>query len=174
MTSHARPPARRLRRDDDYRALKAATARVMRDNGSAEAFAADTRGCGESLRNYCRHNHAAYIPADVIADAELNAERPYVTEVLARLAGYMLVPRPETLGATGADYAALKETGEAITQIAQALQNGGRIDHLEAPGVLKEVRDASCALIALEASLVSRFPALADGLQIPDEGEDHE
>ncbi|MGP1276022.1 MAG: phage regulatory CII family protein [Caulobacterales bacterium] len=167
MTSHARPPERRLRSDADYRALKKATASLMRDNGSAESFARQTRGCGQTLLNYASHAHAAFMPADVIADAELDAERPWVTEALARLAGYMLVPRPETVGATGADYAALKETGEAITAIAEALSKGGRIDRTEAVGVVREVREAIASLLALETAIAARYPELGDGLQIP-------
>ncbi len=154
----SRTPARRIRSDADYRALKAATARAIRDNGSAEAFARETRGVGESLRNWQRHSHESFIPADVIADAESGAERPYITEVLARMQGWILVPGPEVVDASGADYAAMKEAGEAIAAIAEALSHGGRIDRTEAPGVLKEIREAIAALAAEEAALVRRWP----------------
>ncbi|TRO96752.1 hypothetical protein FKB34_01925 [Glycocaulis profundi] len=163
----SRTPASRIRSDADYRALKAATARAIRDNGSAEAFARETRGVGESLRNWQRHSHESFIPADVIADAESGAERPYITEVLARMQGWILVPGPEVVDASGADYAAMKEAGEAVAAIAEALSHGGRIDRAEAPGVLKEIREAIAALAAEEAALVRAFPEHGPAVSSP-------
>jgi len=162
MSGVARSPAHRLLGANIYTALKAATRRAFSDNGGVTDLSKDTRGCAETLRNYQTHGHDSFAPIDVIADAEAGAARPYVTEVLARRAGYDLVPRPEILPGGGAFHEALREAGEMIAETAAALADG-RVDHAEAPGVLKELDDAARAIAVARAKLVDDHKHLEGG-----------
>ena len=154
----AHPPARRLHSDAAYRALKAATADALDDCGGAARFAERTRGSDDTLRNYARHDFPGFAPADVIADLETRG-RPHITEVLARLAGYRLMPLAENLPGSGAVHDALAEAGQFITEAAKALADG-RIDRAEAPRLLSELRQTSRAIAVAEAFLMAEFPHL--------------
>jgi hypothetical protein len=159
MAGVAQSPSRRLHAAHVYSGLKSATGRLLRSVGGAEAIAPLTRGCAETMRNYQRPQSDSFAPVDVIADAELDAERPFVTEQLARIAGYQLVPLPETLPGEGEIHTAMREAAEMIAAAATALADG-RVDHTEAPKLLAEIREANRALSAAEQWLLAEFPHL--------------
>ena len=156
MASEARPPTHRLLAAQAYAALKKATAQLWRANGSAEHLSRDTRGSGDSLRNWADHNYAGFAPIDVIADGEVDAPFPVVTAELARIAGYLLVPGPDHLG-EGAALKALKEIGDVIARYGE-LAADGEIDRLDAQKLRPECREAVFALLEWDAALAAAHP----------------
>ncbi len=156
----AKPPACRVLGADDYAALKNATRLVLRDNGGPEQFWQETRaGCAETLRGYTVHSHQAFAPIDVIADAERHASYPRVTEAMARMAGYLLMPAPETVKGKGVHFDALREACEFGVQAAADLADG-RVDREEAPDFLRALREGIRAFAAAEAALLAEHPHL--------------
>ncbi|WP_420433083.1 hypothetical protein [Hyphobacterium sp.] len=162
MPGVAQSPSRRVHAGHVYSSLKAATSRLLRSAGGAEAVAPVTRGCAETMRNYQRPAHDSFMPADVIADAELDAERPFVTEQLARIAGYQLVPLPDAVPGETQIHTAMREAAEMIAAASAAMADG-RVDHVEAGQVYAEIGDAIRALHAAQTWLADQFPHLKEG-----------
>ncbi len=79
--------------DSDRNALKTAWKRMLGTLGGLEATAACTRASKSRLAEYGAVQAAdTHAPIDVILDCERIAGTPFVTETLARLQGYLLLP----------------------------------------------------------------------------------
>lgn len=156
----AHAPAHRVLTADDYAALKSAARLVIADNGGPEQFWPLTRaGSAETLRNYTKHDQPAFAPIDVIADAEAHASFPRVTEAMARIAGYRLMPLPETIRGKGVHFDALREACEFGVQASGDLADG-KVDRGEAPEFLRALREAQRAFAEAEAALLEEHPHL--------------
>ena len=156
----AKPPECRVLGADDYAALKNATRLAFKDAGGPEQFFEETRaGSAETLRNYVKHERPAFAPVDVIADAERHARRPFVTEALARIAGFRLMPVAASVTGRGVMFDALREACEFGAQASEDLRDG-KVDRLEAPEFLKALREAQRAFAAAEAQLLADHPFL--------------
>jgi hypothetical protein len=77
----------------DIAAIKTATRALVRSVGGIEAAAMVCRyGKSAIAEGYDPHRPDRTLPVDVLADLERCAAEPFVTAVLARLAGYVLTP----------------------------------------------------------------------------------
>lgn len=75
-----------------YWGLKTATRNLLCALGGAEAAACGSRSGRSLWGDYGNPNSPRFPPIDVVLDAEAECGRPFVTETLARLHGYLLVP----------------------------------------------------------------------------------
>lgn len=75
-----------------YWGLKTATRNLLCALGGAEAAASGSRVSRSLWGDYGNPNSPRFPPIDVVLDAEAECGRPFVTEAMARLNGYMLVP----------------------------------------------------------------------------------
>lgn len=122
MTKHIRPHAA-----ETYLGIKAATRLLVQACGGVEAFAACTRATRTLASDYAApHVEDRWIPADVIADAEMIAGVPHVTAALARAAGCVLTPLPtEAAGVLAQKLALLgRDVGMLFGDAATALGHG--------------------------------------------------
>lgn len=159
-------PAARTLPASAYARLKAATRRVIKDHGSADAAALDTR-VGASHLLKCDSGNEEYatvfLSADCIADLEQRAARPHVTEALAALAGYVLIPAPpSTLPETAQTALFLRlveEAGTVQARLAKALEDG-RIER-------REIRDMNLLIEARKLfALVGEMVALLERIEV--------
>lgn len=122
--------ARKLN-EADYARIKAATKRLIKSHGSAEAAALDTR-VSEGHLLKCHNGNpefaANFLAADCVADLERGAPEPYVTKALAALAGFVLIPAPPAHLVDTAHSALflklVQEAGVVMTGIGKALEDG--------------------------------------------------
>jgi hypothetical protein len=82
----------RHRAPADYAALKTGWKLLVLALGGVDAVAACTRATRSLASEYGSPNSDRFPPLDVVLDAETVAGEPHVLAVLARLAGYELVP----------------------------------------------------------------------------------
>ena len=108
----------------DRAGLKTVSHVLVEEAGGVDASAAATRVSRTVLSDYGRPAAPHFMPADVILDLERVLGRPVVTQHLALLQGYDLVPIvpaegglvPEALAALGREISAL--FGEAAASLA--------------------------------------------------------
>lgn len=79
----------------DYQALKAATRDLVSTAGGPNRASTITRGAPSYLSRYGLAHEQMFAPVDIIADLEAECGTPFVTRMLADLAGYDLVPKAE-------------------------------------------------------------------------------
>ena len=99
-------------------------------------------------------NHA---PVDVIADLEKAAEKPIVSEFLARQLGYSLYKLPENTGREEMDWnlhfrLIVKETSDVFLSTSDALQDGN-ISTLEARNICIEIEEALAVFVTFKKAL---------------------
>jgi len=148
-----------------YARLKAATRRVIKDHGSAEAAALDTRVSeGHLLKCHSGNPEFAlnFLTADCIADLEQRAVRPHVTEALAAIAGYVLIPAPP-VNLPKTEHTALflklvEEAGIVQARLAAALDDG-KIER-------REIRDMNLLIETRKLfALVGEMVALQERIE---------
>ena len=118
-----------------------------------------------ALHNYTDPDKETYfIPVDVVADLELEAGKPIVTEFLAGLLNYRLVPisaGPDS-GKLGTMTARLgKEAAEYFSNISEALEDG-TVSREEAQSALSELADVAQAV----DSLIMALKQIADKVEL--------
>ncbi|MBY5763605.1 hypothetical protein HFO06_10950 [Rhizobium leguminosarum] len=72
--------------------LKAATRAAVGQAGTAEQLSQFTRVSEGQVNKYVGPNYPDYMPIDVVLDTELAAGAPIITQALASIQGYRLVP----------------------------------------------------------------------------------
>ncbi|RFB95198.1 hypothetical protein B5K11_09605 [Rhizobium leguminosarum bv. trifolii] len=72
--------------------LKAATRAVVTQAGTAAQLASGTRVSESQINKYVGPAYPDFMPLDVVLDAELLAGAPIITQALASIQGYRLVP----------------------------------------------------------------------------------
>jgi hypothetical protein len=120
----------------DQNSLKTAWKLLVRDLGSIDAVAACTRTTRSLAGEYGNINNPdRYAPVDVVLDAERVAGQPRVTEMLALLQGYALVPvEPRAAGELAVKLAEFGRDASALfATAATALSH----DHLTADERIK-------------------------------------
>jgi hypothetical protein len=142
-----------------YLRLKAAVRKLVKTAGGQESAATITRASHASLSRYGMPDDPNFMPIDIVADLEADVGAPEVTRMLADLAGYLLVAKPPVAGGDPAWVARLsalaKESGEAISAIGQALEDGAVTpEEIRDLSLRKELRDAMEALASIDHALV--------------------
>lgn len=82
----------RPRSESDYTALKLAARRIVKGCGGLEASSMVTRVGHSELARYYDPEERLFMPVDVVADLEAIAGHPTVTQTLAQMLGFKLVP----------------------------------------------------------------------------------
>ena len=150
----------------DEQALKKATAALVKAAGGCEAAADYCRVSKSQLADYGSLNGVSYIPADVAADLEAVTHEypghPHVTQVLARRAGYALVPlpRPAPEDKSLPEHIAciVSETSDVTNKVLRNFANGAITPKaIRDSHVLTEVDEAIQALVDLRAALRSQL-----------------
>lgn len=141
--------------EHERRDLSAACNRALRTYGAAN-FAPDTRVGEAQLSKYGNVNDDDnFMPIDVVADLERLVQTPIVTEQLARIAGFRLVPDGEAAKMPSLEDvgAFARSKGVLVSTMIAALLDG-HVDHVERRELLPLVRDAIAKLQALEKGLI--------------------
>lgn len=130
--------------DDERNELKAATRQALAI-ARPTRFAAVTRVDAPALSKYGDPFTAnAFMPIDIVADLERDLGAPLITEALAALQGYRLVPvgDGDAGGRIGVDDLASlsKEGGDVVQTIATAMADG-RIDGHERRAIAAEIAE---------------------------------
>lgn len=145
-------------------AAKAATKALIRAAGGQEAAAAETGKSQPRLSAYGLPNTEDFIAIDTVAALEAVTHgqpgHPHITRWLARQAGFALVALPAS---TSADEfwsrhvaTLLKETGDMISGIGDALQDDNAISSSEALNLLAEADDMVNAAVEIREALKRR------------------
>lgn len=143
-----------------YLRLKAAARALVKKAGGQESAAMVTRASHQTLSRYGLPDDVTFMPVDVVADLEADVGNPIITRMLADLAGYLLIAKPPAVEADPewiARLAALaKESGEAISRLAEALSVGGTItaEEIRDLELRRELREAAEVLAAIDLALV--------------------
>lgn len=142
-----------------YLRLKASARALVKKAGGQESAASITRAGHQTLSRYGLPDDATFMPVDVVADLEADIDAPVITRVLADLAGYLLIAKPPVVDADPewiSRLAALaKESGEAISKLAEALSAGGTItaDEIRDLSLRQELREAAEVLATIDLAL---------------------
>ncbi|MUZ65313.1 hypothetical protein [Agrobacterium vitis] len=115
-----RPTTEERRKD-----IKTVCARAIRQVGAAN-FEHDTRVGTAQLSKYGAPVDVNYMPVDIVADLEAVIGYPLISEFLAGLAGYVLVPTDASADAPDlSDIGLLQETkGKLIALMIKSLLDG--------------------------------------------------
>lgn len=148
---------------DDLRALKTASRLVTRAVGGVEPAASVCRVNKTILAAaYDPHQPDRFLPIDVVADLELVAADPIVTRVLARLAGYALVPIDPAGGLEAqALVAVFRGASDVGAEFAAAMADG-RLSRAERGAIADR-------LVALQSAALQAVAALLN-----DRGEERD
>lgn len=140
----------RASKDHHRQALKIATFRLLEEAGGGE-FAALTRVKAPALSKYkAQHEDEHFIPADVIADAELVAGQMIVTEALAKIHGKRLVDAaPRDAADADGVRAALDQIEDDTARLRLVVREAVRDHHIDRA----ESRDIRRRIDALRAAL---------------------
>jgi len=132
-----------------------------------DAVGGGLRGAGlcrvrqQDLSDYGnRDQPQRFMPADVIADLEAVAGYPFVTQALAREAGFELVKLPEADLGAGADWPVLlsrfaKEGGEVMAQIAIHAADGITASEVRKSNLIAEINEAMAILVNMKAAAMA-------------------
>ncbi|MCA3254800.1 phage regulatory CII family protein [Bradyrhizobium sp.] len=140
--------------------LKRETRALVKAVGGGDAGSMACRVRQQVLSDYGNITQSArFVPADVVLDLESvsvgRTGHPHVTRMLARAAGYELVPlpgaRPETKSWHEHIAACAKEAGEVTSRLALAVAGGVNAD--EAGDLVREVEEAIQSLVDLKFAL---------------------
>lgn len=146
----------RLLPEADYLALKAALRRLVRSAGGQESASAVTRVDHQRLSKYGNASQPMQAPVDVIADLERDTGLPAVTQVLAQIAGYDLVPRAAGSGAAIHPTKMLadigRESADSMRVLADAIADGV-VTPREAVDIRRELLELSAAVSGVVAAM---------------------
>lgn len=123
----------RPKSENDYSVLKLATRRIVKGCGGLEAASLVTRVGHSELARYYDPEEKLFMPVDVLADLEAIAGAPIVTQTLAQMLGYALVPlAPQEEVDVHLHWPALlaqlgEETATALRQVGSALSETGTL-----------------------------------------------
>lgn len=135
--------------------LKAGTRRALSLAGRANGFSLVTRVEPPVLSKYgSPSEEASFMPVDVVLDLEREIGLPLITEMLAAMQGFRLVPLDPQRGAqVGVEDLAdvARETGDVVQKLAGALPGG--IDAAETRELRKEIAEGVRALRRLDRKL---------------------
>ena len=139
--------------------IKRATRALVDSVGGGDRGAGLCRVRQQDLSDYGNRNQLArFMPADVIADLEGVADRPFVTEALAREAGFGLFRLPDAAG--GGDWLEMlarlaKEGGDVMAQIALHAPDGITAPEVRASNLIGEIDEALAVLVNMRAAAVA-------------------
>lgn len=142
-----------------YARIKTATKRLIKEHGTADSAAMDTRVSESQVVKYQNPHQPDFMPADVIADLEHVAGAPHLTRLLAELSGYALVKLPDAREPQSAEMKAflhwLKESSDVTASLSTALDVGQRItlDEIRDLALIREVNEGIDALVQVRALL---------------------
>ena len=130
MTVKARPYA-----EEAYRRLSHRERELIKLNGGIDSSAEQTRVGSAQIGRYHNAFTCDEMPVDVVADLEKGLGRPIVSHEMVRLLGFEVVKLPEGRweGDINQQLAAmLKEMGDVVQKMGQALADDGCISKNEA------------------------------------------
>ena len=147
----------RASKEHHWKALKAATFRLVDMAGDGE-FVGMTRVKAPALSKYkAQHETDSFIPVDVVFDAELVAGTPVMTETLARLHGFRLVPLD---GGAEAPAVNLRDVLDAIDSDCARLKlcvrdslADGHVDGAERREIARKIDQLKASIADLERGL---------------------
>lgn len=129
VTESKQAGARRYQAAAIYAALKAGTRRLVDQAGGATSASQITRLDAPRLSRCGALSESMFLAVDVISDLETDTGDPILTRILARQAGFVLVPAPVAgarLGAT--DIGCLvKESGGVVSGLVASLEGDNRV-----------------------------------------------
>ncbi len=154
----------RSRSKGDYVSLKQASKRLIKACGGLEAASMVTRVGHSELARYYDPAEKLFMPIDVVADLEVISGTPLVSQPLAHLLGFALMPIKSELTVEPSHHwtALLAQLGEetaiALRQIGAALTDHGTltaqsIDNYQLPRHLDNLVQAA---LQLKASIAHR------------------
>lgn len=117
----------------DYAVLKQASKRLIRACGGLEAASLVTRVGHSELARYYDPEEKLFIPVDVAADLEAISCNPLVTQSLAHMLGFAIIPiEPQTENEPIQHWTALlahlgEETASTLKQLGAALTDHGTL-----------------------------------------------
>ena len=127
-------------------------------SGGIECAAASTRVNQAQIARYGQPHGTDWMPIDVVADLEKEIGAPVVSRALAQTLGYELVPLPA--GRWDGDInqqlaAMLKEMGDVVRSIGQALADDGCISKDEARKLQlrKELADLLQVAVGMDVAI---------------------
>lgn len=130
---HQAVPIMRPKSEADYTALKQASKRLIRACGGLEAASMVTRVGHSELARYYDPAEKLFMPIDVAADLETIANNAIVSQNLANMRGFALIPiEPQTVVEPDHHWTALlaqlgEETAATLRQIGAALTDHGTL-----------------------------------------------
>lgn len=146
--------------DHERSTLKSICYRALRQIG-AKDFAKDTRISEQQLSRYCKvvdegdgKPDINFMPVDVVADLERVIGYPFISEHLAQLQGYIVVPgesgaRPPTMDDVGA---LADSKGRLLSKLIRALLDG-KVDNHESRDILPEIDETIGLLQSLRKNI---------------------
>lgn len=147
-------------------ALKTAVRRLVGAVGGLEAAASVCRLNKTALAAaYDPHQAERALPIDVVADLEAVAAEPIVTAILARLAGYRLVPIVPARGRVGRSIAEVLTGSSEVGAAYVAATVDGVLDRAERQRVAAEVLELIAAGEQAAAVLLNDQEGNHDGLE---------
>ncbi len=123
----------RSKSDSDYTSLKQASKRLIKACGGLEAASMVTRVGHSELARYYDPAEKLFMPIDVAADLETIAGNALVSQSLAHMLGYALIPiQPQVMVEPSHHWTALlaqlgEETAATLRQIGAALTDHGTL-----------------------------------------------
>nr|WP_321482831.1 phage regulatory CII family protein [uncultured Cohaesibacter sp.] len=131
---------------EDYMRLRGKARELVKMVGGIECASAATRVNQAQLARYGQPHGSDWMAIDVVADLEKDISEPVVSRALVQALGYELVKLPEGRweGDINQQLAAmLKEMGDVVQKIGQALADDGCISQDEARQLClrKEIAD---------------------------------
>ena len=139
----------------DRAALKTAFRALVQDTGSLDAAETVCRLHRSAIQEcYDPHKPDRMPPADVVADLERCAPHPRVTAVLARLAGYRLLPIGEGGGAVNRSLAEVFRNAAEVGAAWASAMEDSRLSAAERQRVADELLELQAACMQAVAVLL--------------------
>ena len=150
-----KPKADRPTTEDEQKALKHVTRRCLKAAGGGNGVEALMRVDASKLSDYHSiGNMGSFMPVDVVADLERLVEYPLITEHLAQMQGYRLVP--DTSDADQPDMDDVSDLSDAQGRLLSMLIKAGADGHFS----LSETREILPVAEALKLQLDSMIKGL--------------
>ena len=141
--------------NEHYMALRAATRRLTKACGGLESAAAVTRTAVPTLSEYQIPHGRFFMPIDVVADLEADADDPIITRILARHANCVLLKLPSA-EADPNYFLRLSRIGKEVSEVFERASIALADQHITAPeksALVGEIDDAIVALSELRQLL---------------------
>ncbi len=130
----------------DIAALKTAMRVLVEESGGVDCAALVSRLAASSIaETYDPHRANRMPPVDVVADLEAVGRGPHVTAILARLAGFRLVPVAPAKGRIGRSIAEVLTGSSEVGAAYVAATADGKLTAAERGRVLAEVMELMTA-----------------------------